>query len=392
MASGGFPDFNNTEIAFRARTSLELRKASWLFRSFNYQWLVEGGEIALKLAFSLRLPVQSLVRFAFFDHFCGGTTIADALTRVHALGEYRVRSILDYSVEGQQSEAAFEAALNETLKIIATAANRQELLPFTAIKMTAIGRFDLLAKASASTVMTRAETAELALVAGRLHQLCAASAAAGLHLLVDAEETWIQAAVDRLVLAQMEVFNRERVVVYNTLQMYRTDRLDYLYELHAIGKARGFKVGAKLVRGAYMEKERAYAAALGVVSPIQPNKAATDHAFDVAITYCTQHLDDIAIFAGTHNEDSVRHLTKRMAAARLAPDDRRIECSQLLGMSDNLTYNLAHKGYRVSKYVPYGPVAAVLPYLARRAAENSSVAGQAQRELQLIERELKRRG
>jgi len=392
MASGGFPDFNNTEIAFRARTSLELRKASWLFRSFNYQWLVEGGEIALKLAFSLRLPVQSLVRFAFFDHFCGGTTIADALTRVHALGEYRVRSILDYSVEGQQSEAAFDAALNETLKIIATAANNQELLPFTAIKMTAIGRFDLLAKASTGTVLTRAETAELALVASRLHQLCAASAAAGLHLLVDAEETWIQAAVDRLVLEQMAAFNREVVVVYNTLQMYRTDRLAYLYELHAIGKARGFKIGAKLVRGAYMEQERARAATLGVVSPIQPNKAATDHAFDVAIAYCIEHLADVAVFAGTHNEDSVRHLTKRMVAAQLAPDDRRIECSQLLGMSDNLTYNLADKGYRVSKYVPYGPVASVLPYLARRAAENSSVAGQAQRELQLIERELKRRG
>jgi proline dehydrogenase len=392
MVRAVLPDFNNTEIAFRARSSLELRKAQWLFRSFNYKWLTYGGERALRLAFKLHLPVQSLVRFAFFDHFCGGTTIADSMQRVQDLGRFQVRSILDYSVEGQQSEAAFDAALQETLKIIETAANNRQFLPFTAIKMTGIGRFDLLAKASTPSILTHAETAELKLVATRLQRLCVASAAAGLHLLVDAEETWIQAAVDRLVQEQMEAFNHERVVVYNTLQMYRTDRLEMLHALAAAGKAKGFKPGVKLVRGAYMEKERARAAERREVSPIHASKEATDASFDLAVAFCIEHIDDLALFAGTHNEQSIRALAQHMATANLVPQDERVECSQLLGMSDHLTYNLADKGYRVSKYVPYGPVEAVLPYLARRAEENSAVAGQAQRELELIERELERRG
>jgi proline dehydrogenase len=213
-----------------------------------------------------------------------------------------------------------------------------------------------------------------------------------LHLLVDAEETWIQAAVDRLVQEQMEAFNHERVVVYNTLQMYRTDRLEMLHALAAAGKAKGFKPGVKLVRGAYMEKERARAAERREVSPIHASKEATDASFDLAVAFCIEHIDDLALFAGTHNEQSIRALAQHMATANLVPQDERVECSQLLGMSDHLTYNLADKGYRVSKYVPYGPVEAVLPYLARRAEENSAVAGQAQRELELIERELERRG
>ena len=383
-------DFSNTEIAFKASSTASLLKARALFTSFNFPTLIRSGTALIDWALGRRLPITPLVRLAVFDHFCGGITIEDCGRTVAELGRSGVRSVLDYSVEGLGTEAAFDEALRETLKAIAES-QRSQLMPFIVFKMTGLGRFDLLAKASTDERLSSAEQEELGRVEARVHALCSAAAAAGRRILIDAEESWLQVAIDRIVEAMMATFNRERVVVYNTVQMYRTDRLEYVHSLHGRAKAGGFKVGVKLVRGAYMEKERQRAAQLGLPSPIHATKSDTDDAYDRAIEFCLEHISDFGVFAGTHNEASLRKLTELMTKQGLKPNDQRIEMSQLLGMSDNLTFNLAHHGYLTSKYVPYGPVAAVLPYLVRRAEENSAVAGQAGRELLLIDRELHRR-
>ena len=330
------------------------------------------------------------MRLAVFDHFCGGINIKDCAQTVGELGKSKVRSVLDYSVEGQGNEASYEAAVAETKRAIIQS-KATSLMPFNVFKMTGVARFELLAKISANEALSGSEQQEWARVEERVKGLCAASAAAGRRLLIDAEETWLQAAIDRLVESMMLEFNQQQPIIYNTIQMYRADRLEYLHALHERARGRGFKVGVKLVRGAYMEKERLRASRLGLPSPIHINKAETDTAFDTAVEFCIKHIDDFGLFVGTHNEDSLRRLTMLMRAAGLKANDNRIELSQLLGMSDNLTYNLAFHGYMTSKYVPYGPVASVLPYLVRRAEENSAVAGQAGRELQLIDAELRRR-
>lgn len=383
-------DFTNTEIAFESSSTAELLKARALFASFNFPLLIKSGTALIDWALTKRLPITPLVRLAVFDHFCGGITIEDCQRKVAFLGSSGVRSVLDYSVEGLGNEQAFDAAVVETERAIEQAKTTQ-LMPFCVFKMTGVGRFDLLAKASTDEVLSAAETRELERIERRVHTLCAAAAAAGRRILVDAEETWLQVAIDRIIERMMQEFNRDTPVVYNTVQMYRADRLAYLKACHARAKAGGYKVGVKLVRGAYMEKERQRAAALGLPSPIHPSKAATDAAYDAAIEFCVDHIGDFGVFAGTHNEVSLKKLTALMTKHGLQANDSRIEMSQLLGMSDNLTFNLAHHGYLTSKYVPYGPVAAVLPYLVRRAEENSAVAGQAGRELSLIDRELKRR-
>ncbi len=383
-------DFANTEIAFGSQSTASLLKARALFTSFNFPLLIKSGTALIDWALARRIPISPLVRLAVFDHFCGGVTITDCQAKIQTLGRSGVRSILDYSVEGQGNEQAFDDAVVETQRAIEQA-KTTSLMPFCVFKMTGVGRFDLLAKASTEAELTDDESRELARVEGRVRLLCGAAAAAGRRILIDAEETWLQASIDRIVEAMMQEFNQKTPVVYNTVQMYRTDRLAYLMDLHAKAKVAGYKVGVKLVRGAYMEKERQRAATLGIASPIHADKKATDAAYDAAVEFCVQNIADFGLFAGTHNEESLRRLTRLMAKHGIKSNDHRIEMSQLLGMSDNLTFNLAHHGYLASKYVPYGPIAAVLPYLVRRAEENSAVAGQAGRELQLIDRELKRR-
>jgi proline dehydrogenase len=390
--SGASPlDFNDTEVAFRGRSTGELKRAKLLFRSFNYPALVSAGPKLAALAYGLRLPVTPLIRAAMFDYFCGGVTIEDCSRTVAQLGRYGVRAILDYAVEALGDEAAFDRTAAELLAVVERA-KATSGTQFIAFKVTALARFDLLAKASLPGArLTLEEKAELARGESRIRRLCAAARAGDRRLLVDAEESWIQPAIDRLAEAMMRAYNQERAVVYNTLQMYRVGRLAYLETLHKEARAAGHRAGVKLVRGAYLEKERARAAAFGAPSPVQPDKPATDRDFDQALAYCVEHIDDLSLFAGSHNEASNRRLAELMARRGLARHDPRVEFSQLLGMSDNLTFNLAHHGYNVSKYVPYGPVKAVLPYLGRRAAENSSIRGQAGRELELIERELERR-
>ena len=383
-------DFNNTQIAFDSLSDAELRKAQVLFKTFGSRLLMETGPKLVSFAFKLGLPISPVVKATVFDQFCGGETIEKCSKTITKLAAKGVGSILDYSVEGMQREDDFERNCKEILRTIQFAKTNHNV-PFCVFKMTGIARFRLLEKLAREDKMARSEWEEYDRINERLTRICQSAADAGVPILIDAEESWIQDPIDAMATQMMMTFNRERAIVYNTLQMYRHDRLEYMRQSHGNAVESGFKLGFKLVRGAYMEKERERAAEHGYEDPIQPSKAATDGAFDDALRFCVEHVDTIAIVSGSHNEDSAYLLADLMRDAGLAPNDSRIAFSQLYGMSDHITFNLAHGGYNVSKYVPYGPVKYVMPYLIRRAEENSSVAGQSSRELQLIENELKRR-
>lgn len=383
-------DFNDTEIAFRSRSTPELRKALLLFRSLGNTALATAGPKLVNLALTLRLPVTPIIRWTVFEQFCGGVTLEDCEARVRELARFGIRSIPDYSVEGLGREEDFDETAAEVRRVIDRAKADKDL-SFAVFKVTGIARFDLLAKVSAKGKLSADERREFERVTARFDALCDAAAAAGVRILVDAEESWIQDAIDELTIQAMRRLNRERAIVFETVQMYRHDRYAFLGRLLEAGRSDHFHVGVKIVRGAYMEKERARAAELGYPSPIQPDKAATDRDFDRAVILCLDHIDTASLFAGSHNEQSTQQLAEKVVARGLKRNDPRVEFSQLLGMSDHLSYNLAHHGFNVCKYLPYGPVKAVMPYLIRRAAENTSIQGQAGRELQLIERELKRR-
>ncbi len=383
-------DFSNTQIAFEARSSAELRKAYLLFQSFASPALIKAGARLLDVAFTMRLPVAPLVKVTVFDHFVGGVAIEECMPIMHSLARFNVRSILDYSVEGQGREQDFIAASAEFKRVIATA-RTEPAVAFSVFKVTALARFDLLAKVSAGEPLSPTEAAEWDTARARVLDLCRTAAAGGLRTLIDAEETWIQPAIDQLAWDAMLECNGGQALVFNTLQMYRHDRLAYLKQVYQASQAAGILPGFKLVRGAYMEKERARAANLGYPSPIQPTRAATDRDFDAALAFCVEHLGGLSLFAGSHNEQSNALLLQLMRDRGVLPNDPRITFSQLYGMSDHLTYNLAHAGFNAAKYLPYGPVRAVMPYLTRRAQENSSIKGQAGRELQLITKELARR-
>ena len=382
--------FDNTEIAFAGRSDLDLRRASLLFRLIGSRVLVEAGKHLMQLGFALHLPIAPLIKATLFKQFVGGETIEACENTIQRLATYGIGTILDYSAEGRSSEAGFEETTAELLRIIARARGDQRI-PFAVFKVTGLARFELLEKLSQAEALSAEEQAELTRVEDRILRICQAAAEAETPVLIDAEETWIQAAIDHFALTMMRRLNREHPWVWNTLQMYRHDRLDYLRELLQIAQDEGFQLGLKLVRGAYMEKERARAARLGYPDPIQPDKAATDRDFDAAVALCLAQLERVAFCAGSHNEVSNYRLLEQLHAQALPPDHPRIWFAQLLGMSDHLSYNLARAGYRVVKYVPYAPVREIVPYLIRRAEENTSVAGQMGRELDLITRELKRR-
>lgn len=383
-------DFSNTEIAFKSVSTTDLLKAKVLFQTFGNQFLVTQGPKLLKWALNLHLPVTPLVKHTIFSHFCGGVTIEDSMKRVNNLGSYKVRSILDYSVEGLGREEDFEAAFLELLNVTRLAAD-QAMIPFTVFKITGLGSVELLEKMSAGIAMNSDEKKQQDALRRRVFEICAAAVKSGVRVLIDAEESWIQTAIDEIVNDMIMEFNVGEPFVYNTLQMYRRDRLSYLKKNHQEFKARGRVPGYKLVRGAYMEKERLRARELGYADPIQADKASTDQGFNSALAYCVENITSLGLFVGTHNEVSTQVLIELMAKQKLPANHPRIEFSQLLGMGDNLSFNLAHSSYNVSKYVPYGPIKYVLPYLIRRAEENSSIKGQASRELVLINTELVRR-
>lgn len=382
--------FNNTEVAFSLKSDTELDRAYFLFKMIASEPLVRIGTAVTNFALKAHLPVDGLIRATVFDHFCGGINELDCLSVVDKLYTKGVSSVLDYSVEGKEEEAQFDAALEMTLKTIEFAKERQAI-PFAVFKPTGLGRLDLYTKVGEKQVLSTEEQTEWHKVVARFELVCKTAHDKNVALLIDAEESWMQDAADDLVEEMMRKYNKEKVIVFNTLQMYRWDRLEYLKALHEKAKAEGFYIGMKLVRGAYMEKEHERAKEKGYPTPICASKQATDDNYDAAIAYMMKHLDSMAIFAGTHNEDSSYKLMELLQANHISISDQRIWFGQLYGMSDNISYNLAAHGYNVAKYLPFGPVRDVMPYLIRRAEENTSVAGQTSRELNLLKTERERR-
>ncbi len=384
------PEFDNTEVAFKYRSTKELKRAQFLFSSMSSPTLTQTGMALTKWAIAWNLPIKSLIKNTIFKQFCGGETMDEAAGTAAILGEYNVGVILDYGVEGKESEAEFDAAVPEFINAIKYAAS-QKNIPFISIKITGFARFALLEKLHAQQPLSADEKAEWESVFNRIDAICKAAAEFGTMVLVDAEESWIQQPVDDLTDAMMERYNKEKAFIFNTFQLYRHDRLVFLHESFKKAETKGYILGAKLVRGAYMEKERARAQEKGYASPIQPSKVATDNDYDEAVLFCLKHLDKLALFIGTHNEHSNLLAARYMDGHNIPHNSPRVYFSQLYGMSDNISFNLAHAHYNVAKYLPYGPVRDVLPYLMRRAQENTSVAGQTGRELSLINTELQRR-
>ncbi|OOG66765.1 proline dehydrogenase family protein [Flavobacterium sp. A45] len=382
--------FDDTQVAFSLKGDAELNRAYFLFKLIDSKALVRIGTVLTNFAIKAHLPVEGLIRATVFDHFCGGINENDCITAVDKMFTKGVSSVLDYSVEGKEEEAQFDAALEMTLKTIQFAKERLAI-PFAVFKPTGLGRLDLYEKVGQKQTLFPEEQTEWDRVVARFDLVCNEAHKKNVALLIDGEESWMQDAADDLVTEMMRKYNKEKVIVFNTLQMYRWDRLSYLKKLHHTAKNEGFFIGMKLVRGAYMEKENKRAEDKNYVSPICISKEATDDNFDAAVHYMLNHLDSMSIFAGTHNEESTYRLMELMEHRAIAKNDNRIWFGQLFGMSDNISYNLSENGYNVAKYLPFGPVKEVMPYLIRRAEENTSVSGQTSRELSLLKTERNRR-
>lgn len=382
--------FDNTEIAFRSMSDAALERAYWLFKIISVNFLTRVGPPMTNFALKIGLPIQPLIKATIFKHFCGGETIAECEGTIRKLDEGYVGSILDYSVEGEEDEHVFDHTAAEIMRTISRS-DGDERIPFTVFKVTGVGRFGLLEKVSAGEKLDASEEAEFAKVRDRVNQICGLAHDKGVPVMIDAEESWIQNAIDGLALEMMRRYNQDQLIVLNTYQMYRSDMLANLKRDIDIARKEQFTLGAKIVRGAYMEKERARAAENNYPSPINPTKEATDRDYNEALKFCIANQQYVSFVAGTHNEESCRLLATLLDEKNIPHDAPNVYFSQLLGMSDNLSFNLAACGYNVVKYVPYGPVKAVMPYLFRRAQENTSVAGQMGREMRLIAAEKKRR-
>ncbi|TXI75688.1 MAG: proline dehydrogenase [Flavobacteriales bacterium] len=383
-------DPSNTRIAFAAKSDRDLWQAQWLFRIIGNPTLTLIGSKLTTFALWSHLPVKGLVKATIFKQFCGGENIDESLRTAARLAESRVGTILDHSVEGQEDDESLDHATAEILRTIEVAKGRKDI-PFCVFKPSGIAPIQLLTDVSEGRALDAEASREWALVQGRVDRICAAAAAAGVPVLIDAEESWMQPAIDELADTMMARYNGARPLVFNTLQLYRHDRLAFLHASHAKAVAGNYHLGVKLVRGAYMEKERERAKEHGYPSPIHVDKAAVDRDYDEALRFCAAHIDRFAVCVGTHNEQSSLLMARLMGESGLPRDDRRIWFAQLLGMSDHISFNMAAAGYNVAKYVPYGPVSQVLPYLIRRAEENTSARGQTGRELGLIQAERQRR-
>ena len=383
-------DFNNTEIAFHLKSDSDLERAYFLFKMISIEPLVRIGTAATNFALKAHLPVEGLIRSTVFDHFCGGVNEEDCISTIDKMYSSKVYSVLDYSVEGKEAESQFDLALKTILNLIEFSKNR-EALPIAVFKPSAFGRFDLYQKVSDKKPLSASENDEWQRIRNRFDKVCASGKLNNVKILIDAEESWIQDAVDDLILELMQTYNTDALIVYSTLQTYRWDRLEYLKKIHVNAKQNNFKLGFKVVRGAYMEKERLRAKEMGYKSPICDTKEITDALFNNTITYILSNLDSIHLFVGTHNEESSLLALKLMSESNISNNDIRVWFGQLYGMSDHISYNIANSGFNVAKYVPYGPVKDVLPYLIRRAEENTSIAGQMGRELTNIIEEKKRR-
>ncbi|WP_299497445.1 proline dehydrogenase family protein [Mucilaginibacter sp.] len=382
--------FENTEIAFKHSSNADLKRAYWLFKIININFLVKIGPPLTNFAVKIGLPVKGLIKATIFKHFCGGETIRECEKTIKTLEAGGVGTILDYSIEGEDDEHVFDDTRDEIMRTIKRAV-KDKAIPITVFKVTGVGRFALLEKLDAVQPLTNTEKQEWQKLQDRVLTICEKAHSAGVPVMIDAEETWIQDTIDLLALNMMRKFNKQKAIVYNTYQLYRHDKLESLMYDNEDAVKEKFILGVKLVRGAYMEKERDRAQEKGYLSPIQPTKEATDKDFDLALDYCTDHIKSIAFVAGTHNEESCKLLTELLDRKKIDHKNPHVYFAQLLGMSDNLSFNLADADYNVAKYVPYGPIKAVLPYLFRRAQENTAIAGQMSRELGLIAKEMKRR-
>ncbi len=382
--------FEDTANAFSYKSDKELKKAHFIFSTVNHPWISAMAQGSVKLALNLRLPIEGIIRKTVFDHFVGGISIEDCEPVMQKLGKFGVGAILDYSVEGEDSEASFDATTKEILRTIEKA-GKSKFIPFSVFKVTGLAATELLEKIQKGTKLSNEEIAAFQRVRTRVDKLCRAAYENKVPILVDAEETWIQEPIDMLADEMMALYNKEEAIVFNTYQLYRTASLSNLKKAYQKAVDNNYYLGAKVVRGAYMEKERARAEAQGYPSPIHETKEATDKAFNDALLFCIDHIDKISLMCGSHNEYSNLYLTRLMTERKIKRDDKRVWFAQLFGMSDNISFNLAKEGYKVAKYVPYGPVRSVMPYLFRRAAENTSVAGQSSRELTMIRKELARR-
>ncbi len=383
--------FENTEIAFKSKSTPDLKKAYWLFKIVSSPIIVKIGKVATNFALSLRLPIRKIVKATIFKQFCGGESIEDCRNKIEELATFKVGTILDYSIEGKTTDEDFEQTVEIIIQTIQEGINNKNI-PFAVFKVTGIGSINLLEMASDQNCnLNESQILELEGIKNRIERICAAAHTAMIPVFIDAEESWIQAIIDTWALEMMLKYNLEKAIVYNTLQMYRHDRLEFLTSCSENAKKHGIKYGIKLVRGAYMEKERARAQKLGYPSPIYPDKNASDDAYNTALKFILEHEMLFALCAGTHNEESSLLLTQELERKQISRDNDKFYFAQLLGMSDHISFNLSNAGFKVAKYVPFGPVKEVMPYLLRRADENTSVAGQTGRELSLIIKELDRR-
>ncbi|HKP67857.1 MAG TPA: proline dehydrogenase family protein [Pyrinomonadaceae bacterium] len=383
-------DFQDTATAFADKSNSELKEKYRLFKLLNSPFLNGVGTRMAKFALSFGLPVEGLIKSTIFEQFCGGETIEECNPVIARLGEAGIGTILDYAIEGRATEQDFDDTKNEIIRTIERAKNDPNI-PFSVFKVTGIAPLGTLEKISSKKKLDAKGQAKCERIHTRVNEICEFAASIGQPVFIDAEESWIQDAIDHLATDMMEKYNRQEAIVYNTLQMYRSDRLQFLKDARRNAHSEGYILAVKLVRGAYMEKERERAEEMGYPSPIHEDKKGSDRDYNAALEYCIDHLDDVAFVAGTHNERSTQLLVQMMHQRGLAHDHPQIFFSQLYGMSDNLSYVLAKNGYNVSKYVPYGPVGDAIPYLVRRAEENTSTAGQVSRELTLINQELERR-
>lgn len=382
--------FEDTSKAFAAKSDWALKKANILFTVVNNPFLSNLATSSVKLALNLYLPIKGMIKNTVFEHFCGGETIGDSEKTINKLAEYNIGTILDYSVEGEKNEPSFDVTKEEIIKTVEVACT-SKAIPFSVFKITGIADSDLLAKIQQDEILNPDEEAAYERVVERTKEICQHAYDLNVPILIDAEESWIQDVIDKLAYQMMELFNSKKAIVFNTYQMYRSDMMGNLRNAFHKAAMNNHFLGAKLVRGAYMEKERDRADEMGYESPIQVTKEATDVDFDKALAFCIDNKQRISLISGSHNERSNYYLALLMEKHSMKNDDPRVWFAQLYGMSDNISFNLAGAGYNVAKYVPYGPVKSVMPYLFRRAEENTSVAGQSSRELLLIRDELKRR-
>lgn len=384
-------NLEDTASAFAYKSKWELKKAYYLFSVLKYPIIVKIGSSITKLVLALHLPVKGLIKKTIFQQFCGGENIKDCENRISQLAKYQVGTILDYSVEGQESVDDFENNKTEIIQTVLTAALYKDI-PFSVFKVTGLGRSSLIKKVSLKRdSLTKEENLEKDQIVDRIDQICKVAYDKNVSIFIDAEDSWFQDFIDEVAYQMIAKYNTELPIIYNTIQLYRHDRLNYMKELITRCKTNNLFLGLKLVRGAYMEKEREVATLEGYLDPIHKSKEDTDKDYNAAIEYCMEYIDFVSVCAGTHNEKSALILANIMSEMGLKKDDPRICFAQLLGMSDHISFNLAKQGYNVAKYVPYGPIKEVLPYLIRRAEENTSVAGQTGRELSLIKKELERR-